>query len=182
MEAMGGTIGVDSEPRRGSTFWIELEAAESPIAAFERVNGHAEAPNGDGVPDHTLLLIEDNLSNLALIERILHARPGVALLSAMQGGLGLELARQHRPDLILLDLHLPDIPGHEVLHRLRADPVTRETPVVVVSADATRGRVQRLMDDGATGYLTKPLDVAELLEVVDDAIRNGRRLGADAES
>jgi signal transduction histidine kinase/ActR/RegA family two-component response regulator len=182
MEAMGGTIGVDSEPGRGSTFWIELAAAESPIAAFERVNGHAAAPNGDGPPDHTLLLIEDNLSNLALIERILHARPGVALLSAMQGGLGLELARQHRPDLILLDLHLPDIPGHEVLHRLRADPVTRDTPIVVVSADATRGRVQRLMDQGATGYLTKPLDVAELLSVVDDAIRNGRRLGADAES
>ena len=179
-EAMGGTIGVESEPGRGSTFWIELGVAESPVAAFERLNGQADQAADEAPPKHTLLLIEDNLSNLALIERILQARPGVALLSAMQGGLGLELARQHLPDLILLDLHLPDIPGNEVLHRLRADPITRETPVVIVSADATRGRIQRLQDEGANAYLTKPLDVVQLLTLIDDALMNGHAMRADA--
>ena len=154
--------------------------AESPVAAFERLNGQADQGADEAPPKHTLLLIEDNLSNLALIERILQARPGVALLSAMQGGLGLELARQHLPDLILLDLHLPDIPGNEVLHRLRADPITRETPVVIVSADATRGRIKRLQEEGANAYLTKPLDVVQLLTLIDDALMNGHAMRADA--
>jgi signal transduction histidine kinase/ActR/RegA family two-component response regulator len=178
-EAMGGTIGVESDPGRGSTFWVELGVAESPVAAFERLNGQDDQA-ADEAPKHTLLLIEDNLSNLALIERILQARPGVALLSAMQGGLGLELARQHLPELILLDLHLPDITGSEVLHRLRADPATRETPVVIVSADATRGRIKRLQEEGANAYLTKPLDVVQLLTLIDDALMNGHAMRADA--
>lgn len=85
----------------------------------------------------------------------------------MQGGLGLDLARQHRPDLILLDLHLPDVPGHEVLHRLRAAPETLNIPVVIVSADATESRIRRLKEAGALDYLTKPIDVRRLLELVD---------------
>ena len=173
VEAMGGTIGIDSAEGQGSTLWIDLALTESPVAAFERVSGEA-AWVPTATPERTLLLIEDNLSNLKLIERILKARPGVALLSAMQGGLGLELARQHRPDLILLDLHLPDIPGDEVLDRLRADPATRETPIVIVSADATEGRIRRLRDAGATAYLTKPLDVAQLLHLVDESVKDGR--------
>jgi signal transduction histidine kinase/FixJ family two-component response regulator len=173
VEAMGGAIGVDSTEGQGSTFWIDLALTESPVAAFERANGGAVPWAPTAAPERTLLLIEDNLSNLKLIERILKARPGVGLLSAMQGGLGLELARQHRPDLILLDLHLPDIPGDEVLHRLRADPATREIPIVVVSADATDGRIRRLREAGATAYLTKPLDVAELLRLVDESVTNG---------
>jgi CheY-like chemotaxis protein len=181
MEAMGGSIGVDSTEGQGSTFWIELDVAESPVAAFERANGAAVASASAAVHEQTILLIEDNLSNQKLIERILKARPGVALLSAMQGGLGLELARQHGPDLILLDLHLPDIPGDEVLHRLRADPVTREIPIVVVSADATDGRIRRLREAGATAYLTKPLEVAQLLELVDAAVQNGEELKTRAE-
>jgi signal transduction histidine kinase/CheY-like chemotaxis protein len=173
VEAMGGAIGVDSTEGKGSTFWVELAVTESPVAAFERANGGAVPWVPAAGAERTLLLIEDNLSNLRLVERILKARPGVGLLSAMQGGLGLELARQHRPDLILLDLHLPDIPGDEVLHRLRADPATREIPIVVVSADATEGRIRRLREAGATAYLTKPLEVAELLELVDATVKNG---------
>jgi signal transduction histidine kinase len=167
IEAMGGAIGVDSRVGQGSTFWIELAVTESPVAAFERVGGevpHAPAPLSGA---RSLLLIEDNLSNLTLIQRILESRPHVTVLSAMQGGLGLDLARQHRPDLILLDLHLPDIPGDEILHRLRADPETRDIPVVIVSADATEGRIRRLKEAGALEYLTKPIDVRRLLEFVD---------------
>ena len=118
------------------------------------------------------MYIEDNLSNLRLVERIIARRPGVTLVSAMQGSRGVELARAHRPDLIILDLHLPDMPGADVLVRLLADPTTKAIPVVILSADATPGRISRLLEQGARAYLTKPLDVRELLSLIDDTLRN----------
>ena len=84
----------------------------------------------------------------------------------MQGILGLDLAREHRPDLIVLDLHLPDIQGTEVLKRLKADPETREIPVIVLTADATRRHAAHVRRLGATDYLTKPLDVPRFLDAV----------------
>ena len=117
-----------------------------------------------------ILYIEDNLSNLTLVEQMLAEQPHIELLTAMQGDLGIDLARKHRPDLILLDLHLPDLRGHQVLARLRQDKLTREIPVVVISADATRRQIQRLMAAGARNYLTKPLDIGEFFRVIDEAM------------
>ncbi len=94
-------------------------------------------------------------------------RPDVRLLATMQGRLGLDLAREHRPDLILLDLHLPDLPGEEVLARLRQGEHTRTTPVIVLSADATPRRVEALRELGAADYLTKPIDVPRFFRVLD---------------
>ncbi len=91
------------------------------------------------------------------------------LLSAIDGQLGLDLARSLSPDLILLDLHLPDVPGRQVLSQLQADKRTRDIPVVVISADATQSQIERLMDDGAYAYLTKPLDLTEFFRVVGEA-------------
>jgi CheY-like chemotaxis protein len=122
------------------------------------------APEG---PARTILYIEDNLANWNLVETIFTGRPGIQLLPALQGRLGLELAREHTPDLILLDLHLPDLPGEAVLRELRADPRTRSIPVLVISADATRHQIERLRAAGAQNYLTKPLDVEEFLDAVD---------------
>jgi CheY-like chemotaxis protein len=124
-----------------------------------------ETPELSGAPPK-ILYIEDNLSNLRLIERILAPSGPTQLVSAMQGRLGLELAHEHQPDLILLDLHLPDIGGDEVLRRLRDDANTASIPVVILSADATPGQIQRLLHAGASAYLTKPLDVRELRKVV----------------
>jgi len=93
----------------------------------------------------------------------------------MKGTLALDLAREHRPDLILLDLHLPDIHGSEVLQRLQADPHTQQIPVVVISADASEGRIQRLLTAGARGYLTKPIDVRKFLGVLDETLRERER-------
>jgi CheY-like chemotaxis protein len=118
----------------------------------------------------TLLLIEDNPYNLRLVEHIFSRRGGVRLLSATRGMAGLDLAQRERPDLILLDLHLPDVSGAEVLTRLRDDNATRDTPVIVVSADATARQIRRLRQMGATAYVTKPLDVSSFLELVGETL------------
>jgi CheY-like chemotaxis protein len=165
VERMGGRLTVRSEPGAGSVFSVELAAAEAPDAfAAER-----EAPSVARVAPGILrvLHVEDNLANLELVEQILARRRGVELQAAMYGSLGLELAREHRPDLILLDLHLPDMLGTEVFDRLQADPATAGIPVVVVSADATPNQIDRLRAAGVAAYLTKPIDVRELLDVVE---------------
>jgi len=178
VDAMGGTITVHSEPGQGTSFSIELEVTASPAV---------DAPPADREPppfaDHkTVLYIEDNVSNVELVERILQRRPQVDLLVAMQGELGLDLARQHEPDLVLVDLNLPDIDGETVLRRLRAEPRMHDVPVVILSADATAGQIARLRAAGATDYMTKPLDVAHFLQVVDavrhDPAKSAERLGS----
>ena len=118
----------------------------------------------------TILYVEDNPSNLRLVERVLAEQTAVRFIPAMQGRLGLSLAREHRPDLILVDLHLPDISGEDVLREVKNDPVLARTPVIVLSADATPGQVRRLVAAGARAYLTKPLDVRELLTHIDGAL------------
>ena len=163
VEAMGGAIKAGSEPGVGSTVRVELNSAEGP----DYKGTPTAAPvNGSSDERHTILYIEDNLSNLKLIERALDHLPEVRLIPAMQGKLGIDLARQHRPDLILLDLHLPDLHGREVLEQLKRDPATAAIPVVVLSADATPSQLERLRADGAAAYLTKPIDVEQLLDVV----------------
>jgi CheY-like chemotaxis protein len=113
-----------------------------------------------------LLYIEDNQSNLALVEWLLDRQADVELFSAMRGRHGLELAQEHQPDLIVLDLHLPDMAGETVLQCLQADVSTRRIPVVVLSADTSEKRIKRLLQLGASDYLTKPLDIPRLLEVI----------------
>lgn len=136
------------------------------------------APDPVPAPSHrTILYVEDNLSNLELIQRILARRSDLRLITAMQGRLGLDLAREHHPDVILLDVHLPDIPGDEILRRLKAEALLAGIPVIVISADATAVQTTRLLSLGARDYLTKPLDVRKFLAVLEAALdtRTGTR-------
>ena len=177
-EVMGGTLDVESAVGRGSRFWIQLPLADDPIAdGVELAPVTESAVVDESGPGRKVLYIEDNLSNVRLVERVFEARGGVELMTASQGRMGVDLARQHQPSLVLLDLHLPDINGDEVLRQLRADPATADIPVVMLSADATLGQTRRLLQAGAHAYLTKPLDVRALLEVLDGAV--GVEVAAD---
>ena len=181
-EAMGGMLDLETAVDQGSTFWIELALTEGPVQRAERQERQAlpEEHAAPAEPALTVLYIEDNLSNLQLVERILSRRPGVSLISAMRPLLGLELASEHHPDLVLLDLHLPDMPGQEVLRRLRANPRTAGIPVVVLSADARPSLIKDLLDQGVRAFMTKPLDVREFLELLDDVAVGPERSGQAA--
>jgi two-component system sensor histidine kinase/response regulator len=171
-EAMGGRIG-ESQPEKGASFWIEFTIVESPrerLASTGRTS--SIVPFGiTGAHPKTLLYIEDNASNLTLVEHLLSDQQPLKLLSAMQGMVGIELAVRHRPDAILLDLHLPDLSGSDVLARLKADARTCSIPVVVLSADATKSQVDRLIAAGASDYLTKPLDIDRFLKVIEQQMQ-----------
>jgi signal transduction histidine kinase/ActR/RegA family two-component response regulator len=170
VESMHGSLDFSSRPGQGSTFWIELpigapttqvDAATVPDALVTR-RGYRTGKR--------ILYIDDMAENVRLVEQILAYRPAVTLIPAMLAGVGLDLAREHHPDLILLDLHLPDMPGEEVLRRLRADVGTRDIPVVMLSADATQHHIDRLLAAGATAYLTKPIAVRPLLQTIDGVL------------
>jgi PAS domain S-box-containing protein len=177
VQRMGGRIGFESVPGVGSSFFVELAlaagAAEVPADGSHALNWSEGDPTTDLSTVFRVLLMEDDIANLDLVERVLARRPGVELLAALHGELGLELARDHRPDLILVDLHLPDLPGTVVLDRLSADPTTAAIPVAVVGSDAGAGEVRQLLGRGVVGFLTKPFDVRALLSLVD-AVRSAR--------
>jgi PAS domain S-box-containing protein len=166
VEAMGGAIGMESTPGKGSVFWVELDRAGDPFGLAQVAETRSDFGKRPR-PSRTALYIEDNLSNLKLIQGVLERRSEIRLISAMHGRMGLDLAKQHRPDVILLDLQLPDMSGRQILAALKADVATREIPVVVISADATKGQIRELLAAGAFAYLTKPLDVQQFLQVLD---------------
>jgi PAS domain S-box-containing protein len=172
VHAMGGALTAESTVGKGSVFTVELPLTEPPVQRLERETREAEVrSDGDGKAKTkarvSVLYVEDNLSNLHLVERILERRPDVLLIPALQGRIGLDLAMQHQPALVLLDLHLPDMSGEDVLLQLKGHASTANIPVVVMSADATAGRITRLKETGAVDYLTKPIDVTRFLAVID---------------
>jgi CheY-like chemotaxis protein len=168
---MGGALSVDSVEGQGTLVSVELPLSEPPAARTTTLapdKAQVAAPVSGGA--FTILYIEDNLPNFQLVEVLIAKRPGVKLIGAIQGKLGVELALAHRPDVILLDLNLPDIQGDEVLLRLREHPETAAIPVVMLSADAMPRQIDKLLASGAQKYLTKPIDVAQFYTLLDEFI------------
>ncbi len=179
VELMGGTMSAESVPGSGSSFTVTLPAAPDRRAA-PTASAPATATSQKGAGPTTLLYVEDNQPNVRVVTSLLKLRPGWQLVHAGLGGTGLELARSRRPDLVLLDLHLPDCFGLSVLESLKADPATAGIPVVVLSADANLSQVERLLQAGAAQYLTKPLDVHEVLMLLDGITADQRSRMVDA--
>jgi len=183
IEAMGGKIGAESEvcdlpldsnadkqnKKSGSTFWIELPQAESQKKRYERISDITEPEAEITQKSGTILYIEDNLSNIQLVNQILEThRPFLNLLTNIYGKNAVQLAIDYKPELILLDLDLPDIHGSEVIKLLKAEPRTANIPVIIISADATTTQIKKLMATGAKDYLIKPIDVVQFLKAVDE--------------
>lgn len=164
VEAMGGTIGFESAAGAGSTFWVELRVADAQAADADR---RVPTPTGGS---STVLLVEDDAANVLLAQRILQRIPGVRTVVATTGAQGLEVAQATPPDLVLLDLHLPDMGGEDVLAALQAAAATRSVPTVILSADADPERLAALGGAGAAGCLTKPLDVRAFLRLVSELV------------
>jgi signal transduction histidine kinase len=172
--AMGGSLTVKSVVDQGTSFFVELPSSDAP--APREAPGRGE--QSDAIPrSGTVLYIEDNFANLLLMRRLLATcRPGIELVHASSGAAGLDAVTAHHPDVILLDSHLPDIAGEEVLRQLWEDPATRQIPVAILSADATLSRQRSFLAAGAITYLTKPFDVDDVLELIDRLLgRQGSR-------
>jgi len=171
IHAMRGTIGVENRPGGGTSFWLELSRTNSPLTNLKQEQDAVPAGQfAETLQGRSILYIEDNLSNLTLVEQLLRQVAAIQLLTAMQGRIGLDIARQHTPDLILLDLHLPDMSGAEVLAELKASEATRCIPTVIVTADATAGQLERLMNAGARDYITKPIDISHFYHVMEESV------------
>ncbi|WP_229459326.1 ATP-binding protein [Massilia cavernae] len=171
VDLMGGTIGVSSRVGVGSVFWIELPLTEPHAITIEGGTAgelaRSRLGNGGG---HTLLYVEDNPANLKLVEEIVRFRPELRLLSAHDGHMGIEMARAHLPDLILMDLNLPCISGTDALKTLRSDPRTSHIPVIALTANAMPRDVERGLASGFFRYLTKPINIDEFTEAINSTL------------
>lgn len=168
MRLMGGTISLVATSEEGSTFAIEFKSAEAPMANASGIAEHDRINHTNSEGTLRVVYIEDNLSNLQLLDDVFEDLGGIELISAMQASAGISLVKQHLPDLVLLDLHLPDAHGFDVLQHLKADQKTSHIPVVVISADATDTQIKRLLNAGAKSYLTKPIDLPALFSELSD--------------
>ena len=172
VELMGGAIGVESTVGVGSVFWFELSSVVEPHLAVNVGDGAALAqPDIDrGARMHTLLYVEDNPANLKLVELIIARRADMRLLTAVNGNSGIEVARVSQPDVILMDINLPDISGFEALIRLRSNPTTEHIPVIALSANAMPRDVKNGLQAGFLLYITKPIKVSEFMDALDVAL------------
>ncbi len=172
VELMGGEIGVSSSVGVGTVFWIELGLTEPVQAKFE--NGAVLALERKQArpahATHTLLYVEDNPANLKLVQEIVGFRSDLRLLSAPDGHLGIEMAKAHLPDVILMDLNLPCVSGTDALKALRSDPRTAHIPIVALTANAMPKDVERGLASGFFRYLTKPINIDEFNEAIDSTL------------
>ena len=175
VELMGGAIGVQSTEGKGSTFWVDLPLAETKMADKVRdVQSAAAVKSRSPSVDLSgkLLYVEDNPDNLILMDMIVEHIDGLSMISAHTAELGIELARQERPDVIILDINLPGMSGLDAVKTLRGMSETQTTPILALSAAATQGDIKKGLAAGFDHYMTKPIQVAELIKAIQGALDN----------
>ena len=182
VELMGGDIGVESTVGVGSVFWIELNPAAVPQHAAGAGKPLALLPARvrHGVALRTLLHVEDNQASMLLVEQLIARRPDMRFLSAENGMRGIALARIHQPDVILMDVNLPDISGLQALKILREDPATVRIPVLALSANAMPGDIEKGLAAGFFRYLTKPIEIRALMDALNRALELAQAGSGDA--
>jgi PAS domain S-box-containing protein len=181
VEMMGGVIGVESSVGVGTAFWVEFAEAAPPVLELdnsedivpERRPRHARDP----AEKPTLLYVEDNPANLALVEQLIVRHGHIKLLTAIDGHLGIELARAYLPDVILMDINLPGISGFGALKILNEDPATAHIPVLALSANAVPGDIKKGLEAGFFRYLTKPIRVREFMDALELALHHAEKHG-----
>jgi PAS domain S-box-containing protein len=167
LDLMGGEVGVESTLGIGTTFWLELALGQTAKVGAGRTVADSINANESPQREAQVLAIDDNPANLKLIAQVMGMREHVHLLTAHTPELGIELALLHRPDLILLDINMPEMDGYQVLKVLQASAELRHIPVVAITANAMPREVERGKAAGFTDYLTKPLDIGHFLQVAD---------------
>jgi len=180
VELMGGVIGVKSAIGVGSVFWFELIRAGEPQLAVGATEAAALTPARvqNDAALRSLLYVEDNPANLKLVEHLIARRPNIRLLTAGDAMLGIELARKHQPEVILMDINLPGISGISALRILREDPLTQHIPVVAISANAMPHDIYKGLEAGFFRYVTKPIKVIEFMDALDMALDVSRAASA----
>ncbi|MDB6033487.1 MAG: sensor hybrid histidine kinase [Verrucomicrobiales bacterium] len=178
VELMGCILCVDSIAGVGSLFWCEMSSAEAPQLAMQ--NGEAEAlVRTEACTDatrQTLLYVEDNPANMELVEELIARRQDLRLVTAVNGILGIEMARATQPQVILMDINLPGISGLKALRILREDPATAHIPIIAVSANAMARDFEKGLEAGFFRYLTKPIKIKELMDALNAALNLGERI------
>lgn len=169
IEMMDGTVSVQSTPGKGSQFSIVFAVGKQLTSAGEDrvISPSQKTPGRTDGHVWTLLYVEDNSANLMLVEQILLSRSDIKLLSAPQARMGIELARAHKPDLILMDINMPEMDGITAMKKLQNYEETREIPVIAVSANAMESDIKKALAAGFKGYITKPFDIPKLFIEID---------------
>lgn len=163
---MGGEIGCHSEVGKGTTFWVEFQKSSTAAELTDSSKDVDPASPLHNVGHGTVLYVEDNPANRELMENIVANIDGVSLIMAESAEIGLEMAKDRKFDLILMDINLPGMSGIEALPHFREVDGTRDAPAVVVSAAATKVDIEKGLDAGFAKYLTKPVKVSEISEII----------------
>jgi CheY-like chemotaxis protein/anti-sigma regulatory factor (Ser/Thr protein kinase) len=176
VEYMGGSIGIESKEGKGSKFFVTFNKAKAPVSEVTETKELPDEKHLEPMRERkTLLYVEDDNANLTLVKNILRRRPNIKLLTALDAESGIELVLEQHPDLILMDINLPQMDGYEALKKLKSNDATKRIPAIAISADAMSHSIKKGKTAGFLEYITKPLNVNNFLDVIDNIFKEERK-------